>query len=92
MSNDFDYAHSNKNVIWMSQNTNHLQTTEKTPKPLLPLGGLPIIERQIQELKKVGVTNVHILIGYRMKEISDYLDNTNLGLNINYIGCSNISK
>ena len=59
--------------------------TEKTPKPLLPLGGLPIIERQIQELKKVGVTNVHILIGYRMKEISDYLDNAKLGLNINYI-------
>ena len=26
MSNDFDYAHSNKKVIWMSQNTNHLPT------------------------------------------------------------------
>lgn len=26
MSNDFDYAHGNKNVIWMSQNTNHLPT------------------------------------------------------------------
>ena len=26
MSNDFDYAHNNKNVIWMSQNTNHLPT------------------------------------------------------------------
>jgi aspartate aminotransferase len=26
MSNDFDYAHNNKDVIWMSQNTNHLPT------------------------------------------------------------------
>tara|TARA_B100000676_G_scaffold311238_1_gene380362 strand:+ start:24 stop:1112 length:1089 start_codon:yes stop_codon:yes gene_type:complete len=26
MSNDFEYAHNNKNVIWMSQNTNHLPT------------------------------------------------------------------
>ena len=26
MSKDFDYAHSNKNVVWMSQNTNHLPT------------------------------------------------------------------
>jgi aspartate/methionine/tyrosine aminotransferase len=26
MSNDFDYAHNNKKVIWMSQNTNHLPT------------------------------------------------------------------
>jgi len=26
MSKDFDYAHNNKNVVWMSQNTNHLPT------------------------------------------------------------------
>ena len=26
MSNDFEYAHNNKNIIWMSQNTNHLPT------------------------------------------------------------------
>ena len=59
--------------------------SENIPKPLLPLGGLPIIERQIQELIKVGVKELYILIGYRMKEISDYLDNTKLGINITYI-------
>ena len=26
MSKDFDYAHTNRNVVWMSQNTNHLPT------------------------------------------------------------------
>ena len=59
--------------------------SENIPKPLLPLGGLPIIERQIQELKKVGVENLYILIGYRMKEISDYLSNKELGVSINFI-------
>ena len=59
--------------------------SENVPKPLLPLGGLPIIERQIQELVKVGVEDLYILIGYRMKEISDYLENTKLDININYI-------
>ena len=59
--------------------------SESIPKPLLPLGGLPIIERQIQELIKVGVKELYILIGYRMKEISDYLDNAKLDININYI-------
>ena len=59
--------------------------SENIPKPLLPLGGLPIIERQIQELIKVGVKELYILIGYRMKEISDYLDNTKLDINITYI-------
>ena len=72
-------------ILAAGKGTRMWPLTENSPKPLLPLGGLPIIERQIQELKKVGVTNVHILIGYRMKEISDYLDNANLGLNINYI-------
>ncbi len=59
--------------------------SESIPKPLLPLGGLPIIERQIQELIKVGVKELYILIGYRMKEISDYLDNKKLDINITYI-------
>ena len=59
--------------------------SENIPKPLLPLGGLPIIERQIQELVKVGVEDLYILIGYRMKEISDYLDTRKLNVNINYI-------
>ena len=72
-------------ILAAGKGTRMWPLTENSPKPLLPLGGLPIIERQIQELKKVGVTNVHILIGYRMKEISDYIDNANLGLNINYI-------
>ena len=72
-------------ILAAGKGTRMWPLTENSPKPLLPLGGLPIIERQIQELKKVGVNNVYILIGYRMKEISDYLDNAKLGLNINYI-------
>ena len=37
--------------------------TENTPKPLLPLGGTTIIQRQIEELTKVGVKEIHVLIG-----------------------------
>ena len=60
--------------------------TENNPKPLLPIGGLPIIERQIYELKKIGVENIHILIGYQMKDISDKLKNgKEYGVHINYI-------
>ena len=60
-------------ILAAGKGTRMWPLSENTPKPLLPLGGLPIIERQIQELKKVGVENLYILIGYRMKEISDYL-------------------
>ena len=72
-------------ILAAGKGTRMWPLSENIPKPLLPLGGLPIIERQIQELIKVGVEEVHILIGYRMKEISDYLDNAELDVNIQYI-------
>ena len=72
-------------ILAAGKGTRMWPLTENSPKPLLPLGGLPIIERQIQELKKVGVKNLYILIGYQMKELSDYLDETIFDININYI-------
>ena len=72
-------------ILAAGKGTRMWPLTENTPKPLLPLGGLPIIERQIQELKKVGVEDLYILIGYRMKEISDYLNGIDLGINITYL-------
>ena len=72
-------------ILAAGKGTRMWPLSENTPKPLLPLGGLPIIERQIQELKKVGVGNLYILIGYRMKEISDYLKGRELDVKITYI-------
>ena len=45
------------------------------PKPLLPLCGSPIIEHQITSLRNDGVSKINILIGHRMKEISDLAGN-----------------
>ena len=72
-------------ILAAGKGTRMWPLSENTPKPLLPLGGLPIIEIQIQELKKVGVEDLYILIGYRMKEISDYLNGIDLGINITYL-------
>ena len=49
--------------------------TENKPKPLLPIVGKSIIEKQIIELKKAGVTEVNVLIGYKMNKISDKIGN-----------------
>ena len=73
-------------ILAAGKGTRMWPLTENNPKPLLPIGGLPIIERQIYELKKVGIKNIHILIGYQMKDISDKLKNgEKYGVNINYI-------
>ena len=73
-------------ILAAGKGTRMWPLTENMPKPLLPLCGKSIIEQQIATLKKVGVKNINILIGHRMKEISDLLGNgTKYGVEINYI-------
>mgnify|MGYP001357641528 FL=1 len=72
-------------ILAAGKGTRMWPLTENIPKPLLSICGLPIIERQIQELKKVGVKKLYILIGYQMKELSDYLGKTKFGIDIEYI-------
>ena len=73
-------------ILAAGKGTRMWPLTDNTPKPLLPLCGVPIIKMQIDELKKVGVKNVYVLIGYQMKEISDFLGNgREHGVKIEYI-------
>ena len=62
-------------ILAAGRGTRMWPLTDNTPKPLLPLGGTTIIQRQIEELTKVGVKEIHVLIGYRMKAISNHLGN-----------------
>ena len=72
-------------ILAAGKGTRMWPLTEHMPKPLLPISGIPIIKRQIEELKKIGVKKIFILIGYQMKEISDYLDKAETEIEINYI-------
>jgi len=73
-------------ILAAGKGTRMWPLTENMPKPLLPLCGNSIIEQQIIALKKVGVNKINILIGHRMKEISDLLGNGGkYDLKINYI-------
>jgi dTDP-glucose pyrophosphorylase len=60
--------------------------TEKTPKPLLPIGAKPIIEHGLNRLQDFGIENVTISINYLGDQIIDYLkDGSSLGLRIKYV-------
>ncbi|UXR63787.1 sugar phosphate nucleotidyltransferase [Bdellovibrio bacteriovorus] len=59
--------------------------TTYVPKPLMPIGDLPIIEVIIYQLKHYGVKDFYICIGHMAHLIQAFLgDGSRLGVNIEY--------
>lgn len=60
--------------------------TEKTPKPMLPLGNKPIIEHNIDRLISFGIDTITISVRYLSDQIISYFgDGSSKGISINYI-------
>ncbi len=56
------------------------------PKPLLPVCNKPIMQYQIEEMKKLGIEEVFIVIGHLGGKIKKYFGNgKKLGIKINYV-------
>lgn len=60
--------------------------TDDTPKPMLLLGGKPIIEHNIDRLISFGIEKIYISIKYLGQQIVDYFgDGSSKGISIEYI-------
>lgn len=56
------------------------------PKPMLPLGGKPILERQITVLRREGFTDIVLVVGHLGSVIKDYFgDGSAFGVTISYV-------
>ena len=56
------------------------------PKPMFPVLGKPILKYQIESLKRSGVKDITLVVGYKKKAIKDYFgDGQAFGVNIDYI-------
>lgn len=63
-----------------------LPLTLTVPKPMLAIGGKPIIEHNIDRLIKFGVQNIYISINYLKEKIEDYfIDGNKKNISIKYI-------
>lgn len=61
-------------------------THDEIPKPMLTVGGKPILEHQIECLKRNGIKEIIIVIGHLGNVISDYFgDGTKFDVNLSYI-------
>ena len=60
--------------------------TSTRPKPMIPLAGKPLLEHTINGLKKAGITDVLLVVGYKEKLIKEWFKDgqQKFGININY--------
>lgn len=60
-------------VLAAGRGTRMKELTDKTPKPLLPVAGVPLIERVMRPLMEGGVKRFVIVTGYLAEKIEEHL-------------------
>jgi UDP-N-acetylglucosamine 2-epimerase (non-hydrolysing) len=72
-------------IIAGGKGTRLKQYTQTLPKPLIPINGIPLIERIIQWLKSNGVENLIVGVAYKKEMVKTFLgDGSKYGLKITY--------
>ncbi len=60
--------------------------TEHTPKPMLPVGKKPVVERIIGQLRDAGIRRVHLATRYKAGAFTEHFrDGAGFGVAINYV-------
>ena len=73
-------------ILVGGQGTRMRPLTDTLPKPMLPLLGVPFVERQVDHLARAGVTHVVFSCGYRPREIEEYFgDGSSRGMQMAYV-------
>ncbi|MCH2114558.1 MAG: nucleotidyltransferase family protein [Pirellulales bacterium] len=60
--------------------------TDDTPKPMLPVGGKPLMERTIEGLERAGITRINVTTHYLPEKITRYFGSgSRYGVELNYV-------
>ena len=65
-------------ILAAGQGTRLRPLTEDRPKCLVPLLGKTLLERQISVLKQAGITDIHIVAGYRADQIEAVAESSSI--------------
>jgi len=72
-------------VICGGEGTRLRPITYETPKPLVKVNGVPIIDKVVSELKANGISDITLAIGYKAKMFMDHFgDGNGFGVRIGY--------
>lgn len=58
--------------------------TRYRPKPMLPVAGSPVLERVFDAVLEVGVTNLHVVVGYKRDRVRESFGSTYRNAEITY--------
>ena len=60
--------------------------TDDTPKPMLPIGGKPLMERTIEGLERAGIKRINVTTHYLPEKITDHFGTgSRFGVQLNYV-------
>jgi dTDP-glucose pyrophosphorylase len=60
--------------------------TKETPKPMLPVGDRPLLERILEQLRDAGIGHVNLTTHYRADDIAQHFGNgESIGVEIEYV-------
>ncbi|MDR1137494.1 MAG: NDP-sugar synthase [Synergistaceae bacterium] len=59
--------------------------TNKLPKPMVPVMGRPLLERNIEKLKQHGIGEIILCTCYRPESFEEYFDQFDFGIQIRYV-------
>ena len=72
-------------VLAGGKGTRLMPETEEIPKPLLPVGGQPVVEILLKQMQRTGVKIIHLAVNHLAEKIEAALgDGSKLGLQISY--------
>ena len=60
--------------------------TDDTPKPMLPVGGKPLMERTIEGMERAGIKRINVTTHYMPEKITRYFGSgSRYGVELNYV-------
>ena len=60
--------------------------TEDLPKPMLPVGGRPLMERIVEQLQQAGIRRVNVTTHYKPEKIIEHFgDGKSFGVELSYV-------
>ena len=66
--------------------TRLMPLTQDLPKPMLPVGGRPLLEHIIEQLQQAGIRHVNVSTHYKPEKIIEHFgDGRDFGVDLNYV-------